>query len=75
MNRIVLIFNLLVINAAFLNAQADIEKRIQTDMIMAENGSTVQITEGVFKMSKSISMDGKKNVTIKGKGIDQNNEL
>ena len=71
MNRILLIINLLALNAAILNAQADIEKRLQTDMIMAENGSTVEITEGVFKMSKSISMDGKKNITIKGKGIDK----
>lgn len=71
MNRILLIINLLVLNAAFVHAQADVEKRIQTDMILAENGSTVNITEGVFTMSKSISMDGKKNITIKGKGIDK----
>ena len=53
------------------NAQADIEKRIQTQMIVAENGSTITITEGSFRMSKSLSMDGKKNVTIKGQGMDK----
>lgn len=71
MNRILLIINFLVLNAAFIYAQADVEKRIQTDMILAENGTTVEITEGVFTMSKSLSMDGKKNITIKGKGIDK----
>jgi parallel beta-helix repeat protein len=53
------------------NAQADVEKRLQTQMIMAENGTTVNITEGVFKISKSLSLDGKKNVTIRGQGIDK----
>lgn len=69
MKHNLLIIILLTINLGFLSAQADVEKRLQTQMIMAENGSTVDITEGVFKISKSLSMDGKKNIVIKGKGI------
>ena len=52
-------------------AQADFEKKLQTQMILAENGATIEITEGVFKISKSLSMDGKKNIIIRGKGIDK----
>jgi parallel beta-helix repeat protein len=59
------------INFTLLHAQADVEKRLQTQLIMVENGSTVEITEGVFQMSKSLSLEGKKNVTIRGKGMDK----
>ncbi len=54
-----------------LLAQADVEKRLQTQLIMTENGKNIDITEGVFRISKSLSMDGKKNIIIKGKGIDK----
>jgi parallel beta-helix repeat protein len=52
-------------------AQADIEKKLQTQLILAENGSTINITEGVFQMSKSLSLEGKKNLIIRGKGMDK----
>lgn len=61
--------SLFSINAAF--SQADIEKKIQTQMILAKDGSTVEITEGVFHLTKSLSMEGKKNIIIRGKGIDK----
>ncbi len=61
--------SLFSINAAF--SQADIEKKIQTQMIIAKDGSTVEITEGVFHLTKSLSMEGKKNIVIRGKGIDK----
>jgi parallel beta-helix repeat protein len=57
------------LNAAF--AQLDVEKKIQTQMIMAKDGSTVEITEGVFQITKSLSMEGKKNIIIRGQGIDK----
>jgi parallel beta-helix repeat protein len=60
-----------LVATATINAQADIEKRLQTQLIMAENGSTIDITEGVFQMSKSLSLEGKKNLTIRGKGMDK----
>jgi parallel beta-helix repeat protein len=52
-------------------AQPEIEKRIQTQLILAENGSTIDLPEGVIHLTKSLSMDGKKNITIKGKGLNQ----
>ena len=61
-----LIFSL---NQAF--GQADIEKKIQTQLILAKDGSTIEITEGSFQLTKSLSLEGKKNILIKGKGIDK----
>ena len=52
-------------------AQKDVQKRIQTQFIMAENGSTITLDEGSFTFLGSLSMEGKKNITIKGKGKDK----
>jgi parallel beta-helix repeat protein len=57
------------INTAF--AQADFEKKIQTQMIVAKDGSTIEITEGAFQMTKSLSLEGKKNIILRGKGMDK----
>lgn len=59
----------LFLNTAF--GQADIEKKIQTDLILAKDGSTIEITEGSFHLSKSLSLEGKKNIIIRGKGMDK----
>ena len=59
----------LSLNSVF--GQADIEKKIQTQLILAKDGSTVEITEGSFTMTKSLSLEGKKNITIRGKGMDK----
>ena len=48
-----------------------IEKDLQTKLIMAEDGGTIEIPEGHFLFSRSLSMDGKKHVTIRGKGMDK----
>jgi len=52
-------------------AQKDIQKKIQTQFIMAENGSTIVLDEGSFTFKASLSLEGKKNITIKGKGKDK----
>ncbi len=54
-----------------LVAQTAVEKKMQTDLILAEDGSTIQLEEGSFEITKSLSMDGKKNIIIQGKGIDK----
>ena len=50
-------------------AQADIQKQLQTKLIMAEDGETITLDEGVMSMSGTLSMEGKKRITIRGKGI------
>ena len=52
-------------------AQADIQKQLQTQLIMAEDGDTITLAEGVISMDGTLSMEGKKKITIKGKGIDK----
>lgn len=69
MFRVVFAFLLL---AAFpVLAQTDKEKQLQTQFILAQNGSILSLEEGFTTLSKSISMDGKKNITIKGAGMDK----
>lgn len=48
-----------------------IEKELQTKLIMAEDGDVIEIPEGFYLFTKTLSMDGKKNITIKGKGMDK----
>lgn len=54
-----------------LFAQIDFEKKLQKQLILVEDGGTVEIPAGNFSLTKSLSLEGKKNVRIKGKGIDQ----
>jgi parallel beta-helix repeat protein len=65
------LFSFLSIFSASSIAQEAFEKKLQTDMILVENGSAINIDEGNFSLSKSISLDGKKNVIIRGKGMDK----
>ncbi|MBL7816210.1 MAG: right-handed parallel beta-helix repeat-containing protein [Saprospiraceae bacterium] len=65
------LFALLTLISSLAFGQADIEKKIQTQMIMAKDGSTIDITEGSFSITKSLSIEGKKNITIRGKGMDK----
>lgn len=66
---IVLLF--IVARIATAQGQADFEKKLQTQLIVAENGATVEITEGAFSLTRSLSLDGKKNIIIRGKGMDK----
>ncbi len=67
MRKITILISALISLNAF--GQQDIQKKIQTDLIMVEDGETINLDEGVFTISTTLSMEGKKNVTIKGKGI------
>ncbi len=70
MKKILHFLSLLLFSSAVF-AQKDVQKRIQTQFIMAENGSTITLDEGSFTFTSSLSMEGKKNITIKGKGKDK----
>jgi len=47
----------------------DMEKTLQKLFIMAKDGETIKIPKGKYRFMGSLSMDGKKNVTIKGAGM------
>ncbi|WP_333820858.1 parallel beta-helix domain-containing protein [Ohtaekwangia sp.] len=52
-------------------AQKEIQKKIQTQFIDAENGAVIELPEGRFQFDASLWLDGKKDVTIKGAGMDK----
>ncbi|MGL6268379.1 MAG: parallel beta-helix domain-containing protein [Chitinophagaceae bacterium] len=54
-----------------LSAQTEIRKTIQTRFIMAEDGETIELDEGTFTIDATLSLEGKKNIIIKGKGLDK----
>lgn len=52
-------------------AQADFQKKLQRQLIMAEDGSTITIEAGTYTLSGSLSLEGKKNITVRGAGLDK----
>jgi parallel beta-helix repeat protein len=66
----ILILSLLSI-AVLVQAQPEIQKKIQTQMIMAENGTTITIQGGNFTLTRSLSLEDKEDIIIKGEGIDK----
>ncbi len=56
---------------AEIKAQVQLEKKIQTDMILVDDGGIVNIDEGNISITGTLSMDGKKKVVIRGRGMDK----
>lgn len=52
-------------------AQPAVQKKIQTQLIMAETGSVIELEEGIFDLTSSLSLQDKDNVVIRGKGMDK----
>lgn len=49
----------------------DVEKQLQTQLILAQDGDTIRIAEGHFKFTASLTMDARKDIVIKGAGRDK----
>ena len=49
----------------------DINQKLLSEFIMAEDSSVIDLPEGEFLFSGSLILEGKKHVTIRGKGIDK----
>ena len=58
-----------LLSAYTLYAQSDVQKRYQTKLIMADDGSTIELDSGIFTFAGSLSLQDKKNVVIRGKGV------
>jgi parallel beta-helix repeat protein len=69
--KIFIFIFLSIIFASQVSAQKDFQKRLQTKLIMAKEGDVIEIEEGRFQLSASLSLDDKKNITIRGKGMDR----
>lgn len=51
--------------------QAEFQKKFQTAFIEIEDGGVIELPEGTYFLEVSLWLDGKENVTIKGKGMDK----
>jgi parallel beta-helix repeat protein len=70
MRNLLVLISLLALHVPVL-AQPDVQKKLQIQFIDAEDGSTIQLPEGTFYLNTSLWLDGKKNITIAGAGIDK----
>ncbi len=50
---------------------AAFEKEIQEKLINAKEGEVIELPEGTYSLSRPLILDGIKNVTIRGKGMDK----
>ncbi|CCH01675.1 hypothetical protein FAES_3668 [Fibrella aestuarina BUZ 2] len=66
MNRLFTLF--LYLLALPLLAQPDVQKKLQTDLILADDGATIDLPAGTFALVSSLSLQDKKNITIRGAG-------
>ena len=57
MKHVILFLSLLSFTAL---GQADFEKNLQKRLILAEDGSTIEIEAGRFQLTKSVSLEGKR---------------
>lgn len=48
-----------------------IEKSLQTQLIAASAGDTINLPEGHFMFTRSLTLDGKSAIVIRGKGMDK----
>jgi parallel beta-helix repeat protein len=48
-----------------------IERTLQTQFITVEDGGTVELPEGNFMFTRTLTLDGKSNITIRGKGMEK----
>ncbi len=62
---------LFTISSFFAFSQADVQKKLQRQLIMAEDGAVITIDAGTFSILASLSLEGKKNITIRGAGIEK----
>lgn len=50
---------------------AEFEKQLQEKLVNAKEGEVIELPEGTYLLSRPLILDGVKNVTIKGKGMDK----
>ena len=70
MKNLILTFCFLSVSV-FVCAQADFEKQLQTQFLMAEAGDVIEIPAGTYQISRSLWLDQGKNVTIRGAGMEE----
>ena len=49
----------------------DIEKELQTQLILAEDGDVIDLPAGHYRFTRSLSLDRKSNITLRGAGMNE----
>ena len=62
-----IIIKLLVINLLF---GVNIEKELQTQLILVESGGIIRIPKGTSEIKGTLSIEGKEDITIIGEGMN-----
>lgn len=62
---------LLFLLPSLLSAQPALEKQLQTQLILAEDGDVIELPAGKISLSNTLWLDAKSNVTIRGAGQDK----
>ncbi len=80
MNKLLFLYLIFSLSACFSNeevadrSQSDwknIQKDLQSALILASDGDTINIPSGYYKFDKSLLMDDKRNIVLIGAGIDK----
>ena len=71
MKKILLPACILCIVIVRLGAQSELEKKLQTQFVLAEDGDVIELPAGLISLSNTLWLDAKKNVTIRGAGQDK----
>ena len=50
---------------------SSIEKLLQSEMLLVKDSTVIQLEEGHFIFKNSLILDNKKNITLRGRGIDK----
>lgn len=52
-------------------AQPDFQKKLQRQLILAEDGDTIRLEAGTFHLTGTLSLEGKNSIHIQGAGMDR----
>ena len=58
------LFFITIVFSMQLSAQADVQKKLQKQLILAEAGAVIEIPEGVFEFTNTLSLEEKKKITL-----------
>ncbi len=61
----------LLVSFVTVRSQESEQKKLQRLFVTATDNSTIELPEGTFQLNMSLWLDGKKNIIIKGKGMDK----
>jgi len=71
MTKRLLLIYLLVVAGCMLCAQPNIQKQLQRKFVDAEDNTVIEIAAGNFNLDATLWLDGVKQVTIRGAGMDK----